>query len=166
MQRDDVRMELVAGAVFTSPLAYTEHGSIAANLTASVGWYIHHHQLGDAYMRTGFITAREPDTVLAPDIAYIQASRVPAPEPPFWGRVVPDLVAEVITAGDRITEIDAKVALWLAAGVRLVWVVWPQIRMVRVYEPPAPVQEIDDTQMLTGGAVLPGFTIPVAEIFG
>ena len=167
MQRDGWRAELIEGEVVAMPAAFTDHGETAANISYLVGQFVRPKRIGKIYgAETGFLVARNPDTVRAPDFAYIHTRRLPPPGIPFWGRVMPDIVAEVVSSGDRIKEIDRKVKMWLAAGVPLIWVAWPQVRMLQVYEPPAPVQELDDTATLTGGAVLPGFSVPVAEIFG
>jgi Uma2 family endonuclease len=167
LRRDDLRMELIEGEVVTMPAAFTDHGYTASQLHIIVGQFIRQHRLGKTFTaETGFLIARNPDTVRAPDFAFIQASRVtPAAVTSSWGQVIPDLVAEVVSSSDRANEIDQKVRMWLGAGVRLVWVAWPQARIIQVYEPPAPVQELDDMATLTGGAVLSGFATPVTEIF-
>lgn len=167
IQRDDVRMELIEGKVVALPFAEARHGRVAARLQGSIDNWIVQHHAGEAFSTTGFLIARNPDTVRAPDFAFIQASRVtPQAIGASWGQVMPDLVAEVVSSSDRVNEIDQKVQMWLGAGVRLAWVAWPQGRLMQVYEPPAPMQELDDTATLTGGAVLPGFSVPVAQIFG
>ena len=168
MQRDGWRAELVEGEMIAMPAAFADHGRTASRINILVGHYILQNNLGETYTaETGFLIARNPDTIRAPDFSYIQANRLTISVlGPTWGGVIPDMVAEVVSSGDRVKEIDEKVKMWLAAGVRLVWVAWPQVRVLQVYEPPAPVQELDDTATLTGGAVLPGFSAPVAEIFG
>jgi Uma2 family endonuclease len=167
MQRDNMRAELIEGEMVAMPATFTDHGETAGNLGYLVGHFVRPKRLGKIYgAETGFLIARNPDTVRAPDFAYIATNRLPPPGIAFWGRVIPDIVGEVVSSGDRIKEIDAKVQMWLAAGVRLVWVAWPQGRIIQVYEPPAPMQELDDTMTLTGGTVLPGFTTPVSEVFG
>ncbi len=168
LRRDDLRMELIKGEIVTMPAAFTDHGRTAARLHIIVGQFIMNNQLGETFTaETGFLIARKPDTVRAPDFAFIQANRVtPAAVASSWGQVMPDLVAEVVSSSDRANEIEQKVQMWLGVGVRLVWVVWPQTRVIQVYEPPAPVLALDDTATLTGGMVLPGFATPVARIFG
>ncbi len=167
LHRDDLRMELIKGEIVTMPAAFTDHGYTASQLHIIVGHFIKQQKLGKTFTaETGFLIARNPDTVRAPDFAFIQASRAtPMAVTSSWGQVMPDLVAEVVSSSDRANEIEQKVQMWLGVGVRLVWVVWPQTRVIQVHEPPAPVQTLDDTAVLTGGAVLPGFTTPIAYIF-
>jgi Uma2 family endonuclease len=168
MQRDNLRAELIEGEMVAMPAAFADHGRTASRINSLVGYYVLQNKLGETYTaETGFLIARNPDTVRAPDFSFIQANRVNISAiGPMWVGVIPDFVVEVVSSGDRIKEIDGKVQMWLSAGVRLVWVAWPQARMIDVYEPPAPVQHLDETMMLTGGTVLAGFTTPVSEVFG
>ncbi|MBA3826269.1 MAG: Uma2 family endonuclease [Ktedonobacterales bacterium] len=163
-----MRAELIEGEMVAMPAAFADHGRTASRINSLVGYYVLQNNLGETYTaETGFLIARNPDTIRAPDFAFIQASRLTISVlGPTWGGVIPDMVAEVVSSGERIKEIDAKVQMWLTAGVCLVWVVWPQVRMMQIYEPPALIRDLLDTEMLSGGLVLPGFTAPVAHIFG
>jgi Uma2 family endonuclease len=165
---DGLRAELIQGEMVTMPAAFTDHGETASRLNIIVGHYVLAHRLGKTFAaETGFLIARNPDTVRAPDFAFIQASRVtPQASTASWGQVIPDLVAEVVSSSDRAGEIDQKVRMWLEAGVRLVWVLYPQAHTIFAYTPDAPVRLLRDGDTLDGGAVLPGFTTNVADIFG
>jgi Uma2 family endonuclease len=167
LQHDSLRMELVTGEILTLPPASLKHGATAQRLAIMVGGYVLECRLGTTYMATGFLLSRNPDTVRVPDLAFIATHRVKERQAPsFWGTIVPDFVIEVMAHDDRANEIDQKVQMWLGAGVRPVWAAWPQGRLIQVYEPPAPVQTLDEQATLTGGAVLPGFSTAVADIFG
>lgn len=165
---DGWRAELIRGEIVTMPAAFTDHGETAMNLAFIVTGYVKAHKLGKTFAaETGFLIARNPDTVRAPDFAFIQASRATAAaSAPSWGQVIPDLVAEVVSSSDRASEIDAKVRMWLEAGVRLVWVLYPQTHTIFAHSPDAPVRLLKDGGTLDGGDVLPGFTVPVEEVFG
>ena len=116
---------------------------------------------------TGFLLARNPDSVRAPDIAFIRQERLPSLRPaPRWVPVIPDLVVEVASSGDRPVEIRQKAAMWLDAGVRMVWVVLPGERAVEVYRAGEAVVRLDDAATLDGADIVPGFSTPVAAIFG
>jgi Uma2 family endonuclease len=124
--------------------------------------------LGTIYAaETGFLLSRAPDTVRAPNFAFIQASRV-APEAlaPGWNPIIPALVVEVVSSGDQQTEVAEKVRMWLAAGVRLVWVVFPSRRMIEQPMSGELVLTLGEQDQLDGGAVVPGFTLLIARIFG
>jgi Uma2 family endonuclease len=167
MQRDGWRAELIEGEVVAMPAAFTDHGRTAMRLSALTAVYVLDHQLGETYTaETGFLISRNPDTVRAPDFSFIQANRVTISVlGPSWGGVIPDLVAEVISSSDRANEIDQKVQMWLTAGVRVVWVAWPQTHTIHVHAPPAPVQVLRDGDTLSGGTVIPGFSVAVSRIF-
>jgi Uma2 family endonuclease len=164
----DMRSELIEGVLHTMPPAYEDHGRITMRLSALLGYYILSHQLGETYAaETGFLLARNPDTVRAPDFAFIQKGRVPSSAPaPRWVPVIPDLVVEVASSGDRPGEIKRKAEMWVEVGVRLVWVVLPTERVIEVYRPGQPVVTLDASATLDGADVVPGFTTPVAAIFG
>jgi len=129
--------------------------------------YILTHRLGQVYAaETGFLLEQDPDTVRAPDFAFIQASRVtPETTAPTWAPVIPDLVVEVVSTGDLETEVASTTSMWLDAGVRLVWVVYPAGREIVVYVPDG-ATTLSDSETLSGEEVVPGFTLPVAEVFG
>ena len=116
-------------------LAFGGHGKTAMRLGVALGQYVLTHQLGEAYAaETGFLVARNPDTVRAPDVAFIQASHVPPVETDDgWLPVGPDLVAEVVSPGDRVSEVADKARMWLDAGARMVLVVQPAVRTLEVH---------------------------------
>jgi Uma2 family endonuclease len=112
----------------------------------------------------------EPDTVLAPDAAFIAAARVPAENSPDWTgfpRLAPDLVVEVASPSQHRPEMAAKARLWLGAGVRLVWIVWPAQQQVDVWqrETPDAARTMGASDELEGGEVLPGFAYNLARLW-
>ena len=130
--------------------------------------YILTHDLGEVYAaETGFLIERNPDTVRAPDFAFIAKERVtPETDAATWVPVMPDLVVEVVSSGDRDSEVATKVQMWLDAGVRLVWVVYPQRREVVIHRPGRPPEVLAVTDTIDGEDVVPGFSCPVAQVFG
>jgi Uma2 family endonuclease len=126
------------------------------------------HRRGETYAaQTGFLIARNPDTVRAPDVAFIQASRLtPETDANTWFPVVPHLVAEVVSSGDWPTEIAERVRMWLDAGVRLVWVAFPSARTIEVHRAGQPVRTLRDGETLAGEDVVPGFDVAVSDVFG
>jgi Uma2 family endonuclease len=168
LPRTGLRTELVRGAIVTMPPAFTDHGETAMRLSIILGHYVLTHDLGKMYTaETGFLIARNPDTIRAPDLAFIQKNRLtPDVSGPHWGEVIPDLVAEVASTYDRAAEIADKVQMWLDAGVQVVWVLYPTSREIMVHRPSQPVQTLDDQATLVGGNIIPGFTTPVDRVFG
>jgi Uma2 family endonuclease len=152
--------------VLMSPAGF-EHGYIALALGRILANFVSEHDLGRVLgAETGFQIARDPDTVRAPDVAFVRAERVPAALPRGFFEGAPDLAVEVLSPGDRASEVNAKVQDWLDAGCRLVWVADPQTRTVTAYRSRREVAVFATADTLTAGDVVPGFSIPVREIFG
>jgi Uma2 family endonuclease len=161
------RRDLVEGEVWTMAAAGAEHGAIGARLIRRLGNYVEAHRLGETFSaETGFTLERNPDTVLAPDLAFVRAERLPETGIPsdFW-ELAPDLVVEIVSPNDRAGQVAKKVSKWLQAGVLLVWVVYPRKRYVVVHEPGAPPRTLGDGDTLDGGTVLPGFSCPIKELW-
>lgn len=161
----DKRTELVAGRLIVrEPVGYL-HGRIAAGFAARLWTYVEERGLGIVLVGDpGFILQRGPDTVRAPDIAFIARERVPDPEPVAYAELAPDLAVEVLSPGDRPGETLEKVADWLKAGTRLVWVVDPGRRQVRIYRADGSEAVLSESDTLDGEDELRGFSVPVSEI--
>lgn len=160
------RYELVEGDLEEMSPTGEAHGDFGNALEAPASVYIRKHGLGRAYLaETGFLISRNPDTVLAPDWAFVAAARLPAQRGTRFMPVVPDLVLEVRSPGDRPGEIAAKVARWLNAGVRMLWDLDPSNRTVSVHRTSTPSRTLTEHDTLTGEDVLPGFELPLCEVF-
>ncbi|HEX6122107.1 MAG TPA: Uma2 family endonuclease [Ktedonobacterales bacterium] len=168
LPREGLRLELVRGELRAMPPAFADHGSSAMRLGSYLGQYILSHNLGEVFAaESGFLLARHPDTVRAPDFAFIQSSRVtPEATAPNWNPVVPDLVVEVVSSSDRPLEVAEKMRMWLDAGVRLVWVVYPARRVIEAHRPQRATVTLTASNHLDSAEVVPGFTLPVARVFG
>lgn len=147
------------------------HGQVSATVAAMLWHHVRSLKLGKTYTNeTGFILRRDPDTVRAPDVAFIHRDheRSAADHRGFLPGA-PDLAVEVVSPGDNRREVHAKALDWIAGGSRLVWIVWPDQRQVTVYTPPAqPENEprtLNAEDQLTGGNVLPDFRYPVRDLF-
>ena len=162
------RYELVKGVYVDMSPASAMHGKVAIRMGVMIGEHVEKHRLGEATAaETGFILSRNPDTVRAADVGFISTSRIPpggVPETGFWP-LAPDLAVEVFSPTDRPDDIQEKVEDYLAAGTRMVWVVYPKTKSITVYRSlrDAKILRRDDT--LSGENVLPGFERKVSEIF-
>jgi len=161
----DKRVELVRGLLVVRELPGMRHARVAMDLALALGAHVRAAALGRVYAEAGFKLASNPDTVRGPDIAFISRGRIPDPEPTGFAGFAPDLVVEVISPGDRPGEVLAKVADWLSAGTRLVWVLDPARRVARVYRDDGTEQILTADESLDGGEVVPGFSFPLNEIF-
>jgi len=159
--------ELVAGEIRKMTPTGGTHGFVASRLDRRLGAYVEQHDLGAVLTgEPGFILARDPDTVLAPDVAFVRKERLAA-EPIGDGYVSgpPDLAVEVLSPGDTMAEARKKAKAWLAAGAAMVWVVNPARRTVTVYRTAASPETLTETDELEGQDVVPGFRCRVAGLF-
>lgn len=148
-----------------SPAGFN-HGGIAGNIGLALGAFVKPRALGMvATAEPGFQIAHEPDTVRAPDVAYVRAERIPSGGVKGFFQGPPDIAVEVVSPNDRASEVMTKAQEWLQAGCSLVWVVDPETRTISIYRSRSEITVLSETDTLTGGDVLPGFAVPVAEIF-
>src|SRR6185295_18560486 len=129
MPDDGYRYELVKGELIQMAPTGDEHGEVTMGLAVSLYLHVKKHNLGRVYAaETGFKLEADPDTVRAPDIAFVSRERVEATGTiPGFRSGAPDLVVEVLSPSDRIGKVEAKVEQWLEAGARMVWVVGPKL---------------------------------------
>lgn len=160
------RRELVRGEVVEMPGAAYAHALLVRTLFRLLDTFVVAHDLGEAFPDAlSYVIARDPDTIRIPDVSFIAKER--ALNANFRGYVpfAPDLAVEVVSPGDTATELREKVHQYLAAGVRLVWVIWPQDHTTTVYAPRGEVRELGPDEVLDGSTVLPGFQVRVADLF-
>lgn len=167
LPNDGMRHELVRGELRTMPPGGWDHGDETSVFDGSLGPFVRLHRLGRVVTGdTGFRLTTDPDTVRAPDVAFVRRDRLP-PGGSLRGYFpgAPDLAVEVISPNDLYTEVDEKVGEWLEHGALLVFVVNPRRRTVAVHRPGQPVRilTVDDT--LDGEDVVPGWTLAVRELF-
>lgn len=168
MPDDGFVYELIKGELIkVSPPPGHEHGLVAMNIAGPLFEYIKRKNLGKVYAaETGFLLEQDPDTVRAPDAAFVRRERIEkaGPVKGYWIGA-PDLAVEVISPSDTVRGVEGKVAEWLASGARAVWVVSPKLHTVTVYRSLKDIVVLTENDTLDGGDVIPGFQIPVAEIF-
>lgn len=159
MNIPDKHVELVRGVLVVREPPGGRHGRIAMNLAVELTTHVRTHQMGVVYAaETGFTLSRRPDTVRAPDVAFIRRDRLPSPEPIGYPEQGPDLVVEVLSPSDRPGEVLSKVADWLSAGTALVWVIDPNRRSARVYRQDGGEAIVAADGMLDGEEIVPGFS--------
>lgn len=157
--------ELVAGRlVVREPPGY-RHGLVAARLLVAIASHVNAHALGVVLAaETGFTLFRNPDTVRAPDVAFIRAERVPAKPMNAYPEFAPDLAVEVLAPSDRPGKVLEKVGDWLNAGTRLVWIIDLQRRLARVYRADGSESRLAADDSLDGETVLPGMKIRLMDM--
>ena len=167
LPRGKGRYELIQGELKTMAPASSEHGNLAMDFGTLLNVHVRAHKLGKVYAaETGFKLTSDPDTVRAPDAAFISQARLDE-----VGRVkgywpgAPDLALEVISPNDLYTEVSEKVAEWLQAGSKMVVVVNPRTQQVLVHLSPTEVKVLGVEDTLGGGDVVPGWMLPIRELF-
>jgi Uma2 family endonuclease len=167
MPDDGYKYELVEGRLRKMTPAGSLHGVVGMRLASAVLAHVDHNQLGVVFAAdTGFKLATNPDTVRAPDIAFVARERIPAAGIPtaYWPGA-PDLAVEVLSPTDVRSEIDEKIDEYLRSGVRLVWFVNPFERRVTVHRRGKRPLVLEGHDSVDGGDVLPGFRYPIARLF-
>ena len=160
------RCELIRGELVTTTPAGFEHGCIVMTIASPLDHFVKQNALGRVTgAETGFQITSNPDTVRAPDVGFVCRRRIPSTPVKGFFSGAPDLAIEVLSPGDRAGKVLAKVQDWLSAGCRLVWLVDPANQTVSVYDDKNRTATLDKSDELTGGDVLPGFRVSVAEIF-
>ena len=165
---EGVRYELIRGRLHVMPAGSFEHGRIASNVDRSLSNHVHATGTGIVLIAdTGFMLARDPDTVRAPDVAYVSNARVEdvGPFAGYWPGGAPDLAIEVVSPGDSRPYVRAKALEWLEGGGRAVVALHPRSRSASVYRPGDDVRSYTEGLLDLGDAV-PGWKVAVAEFFG
>lgn len=169
MPDDGLRRELVRGELRETTPAGDEHGYLALRIASRLERHVDANKLGRTYTaETGFKISSDPDTVRAPDAAFVNRERVEAA-----GRVkgyrsgAPDLVVEVVSPNDRHSEVLDKALDWLDAGCRMVLVADPEPRGVTVYRSRDNIRILtaEAEDVVDGADVVPGWKLSLAEIF-
>ncbi len=161
---DGSKQELVKGVIVTMPPPKGRHGIVQLKIGRLLGNFVDERRLGWVVVESGTVLDRDPDTVRGPDVSFYSITRQPtAPEGYF--EIAPDLAVEVLSPDDRRGKVREKIREYVAAGVRLVWLVDPETRTVLAYRGTIRGIEHDESDTLDGGDVLPEFTCTVADFF-
>jgi len=162
------RCELVKGVIRMMSPAGWRHGEIVSILHCRLAAYIEQHKLGKSFgAETGFLLSRNPDTVRAPDFAFIANENLPAEAPAeaFWPGP-PDLAVEVLSPDDRTGDVNDKIRAWLGAGAEEVWIVDPQLQSVTIHRSATDISMHPSGDAIKGNdRLLHGFSCSVTELF-
>jgi Uma2 family endonuclease len=163
---DDYRYELVEGRVIRmSPVGY-QHGRIVMRFGFLLSRHLQLGKLGVVLTEVGFKLASNPDTVRAPDVAFVRKDRIPSPDPRGFLAGPPDLAVEVLSPDDRPSDVHAKIEEYVARGVPLVLLIDPDAKTVALFRPStSPTTLRADVDLLDLDDVVPGFRCRLHEIF-
>jgi Uma2 family endonuclease len=167
MPRGHHRYELIHGVLNKMPPAGHYHGKQVVRVTAPLAVHVRSNDLGSVYAaETGYKLASDPDHVRAPDVSYVSRERLElmGETEGYWPGA-PDLAVEVISPSDRYADVEEKVSEWLNAGAHMVIVVNPRSRTVRVHRSHTETIDLTENDVLDGDDVVPGWRLPVTDIF-
>lgn len=163
---DGSRYELSKGELVAMTPVGFNHGAIVIRFGSLLDRFVREQQLGVVGTEIGFRLTRNPDTLRAPDIAFVAKEREPRGAAALkFAEIAPDLAVEVLSPEDSASEVLKKIDEYLAAGVRLVWIADPATQTVTVYRSLDDVRVLTAGQDLDGADVLPGFRLRIKEVF-
>jgi Uma2 family endonuclease len=168
MPRDDWRYELIEGVLYRMPPPGFEHGSITGQLAGLLFAHAHRQKIGRVLgAETGFQIGSGPDTVRAPDVAFVSNERLREAsfDPKKYFPGAPDFLCEVLSPSDSYSDVEKKVAQWLSAGSRMVVLADSSKRLLFVHRPGQPVQILSENDTLDASDAVTGWTVRVADIF-
>jgi len=155
--------ELIEGEITEMPPAGSDHSDLAMYIGYLLNGFVRPRQLGSVTgEQGGYLISENPDTVRAPAVAFISWAR--RQKRGAYVKGGPDLAVEIVSASDTATTLQRKVKDYLAAGTRLVWVVYLELAVIVVHTPQM-ARTLTTADTLDGGDVLPGFSAAIADIF-
>lgn len=156
------RVELERGRLTSEPGPFPRHAQIQARLTHALMDHLELNPRGVVLTDAGFLLRRRPDTVRRPDVSFVRHERFDPDEASrAFFRGAPDLAVEILSPSNRPSEVHAKVAEYLAAGARLVWVIDPSRGVATAHRASLEPRAIPPDAALDGEDVLPGFSLPL-----
>ncbi len=165
LQTDELQdFELFEGELIPMSPTGGEHGELQMAIGSLLRAFVMNRNAGKVFSETGFVLDSGQHTVFAPDVSFVAASRLPDDRKGYL-QLAPDLAVEVISPSNNPGEIERKIATYLLAGVRLIWVVYPDQKQVVAHAPGDAPRVFGLADTVPGDDVLPGLAIPVADIF-
>ena len=161
-----VNFELHNGRLVPMSPTGGRHGNLQARLSKEFIVQGEDKGLGQTYSEAGVIIRRKPDTVVGPDVAFVTKRSTPIRESKEgYLETIPELVVEIRSKNDTRAFLDEKISDYLQAGVKLVWLVDPEVNKVHEHRQNQPSREFGVNDSLTCEDIIPGFSLPLAALF-
>lgn len=157
--------ELSEGLLITMPPPFSLHSLIVVQVLELLQAYLRQNPVGRAIPEAGYFLFRHPPTVRQPDVSVLSEERMHAAPKDSWFEGAPELAVEVVSPSDSAQDLEIKTRQYLQAGAKQVWVLYPATRTVHVACPDSAVLILNESETLTGGDLLPGFSVQVADLF-
>jgi Uma2 family endonuclease len=164
-ESDAWRSELVQGRLVREPRPGATHGFVQARLARRLSEFTESRGIGTVLTDVGIVLAQHPPTVRGPDVLFISRERMPQPLPRGFLEIPPDLVVEITSPSNTASEVQRKLLEYLAAGVRVVWVVDPESRTATSYRAGGDARVLTEDESLDGGDVIPGLSLPLLDLW-
>ena len=159
------RYELIRGELIERPASGDAKAAVVAMAATVLGTFVFSRNYGEvAAGDPGYLLEAHPDTVRAPDVAWIAPGRIPEGTTGY-PNLAPDLIVEVKSHTDEYAALRRKAEMWLSFGTRQVWVADPDTTTITVYRPGVDPVELGEDDTIDGGDLLPDFTAPVWSLF-
>jgi Uma2 family endonuclease len=142
-----------------------QHGLLAMEIAGLLRDVIRPKKLGKLFTEFGFMMQTDPPELRAPDVAFVSKEKLAGIDLGEWLPFPPDLAVEIISEYDRAQDIRQKASSYMAHGTQLLWIVYPDQRIIDVYRPGQPAITVGEKDRLDGADVLPDFSVSVSEIF-
>lgn len=163
---DGCRRELIRGELIEMSPVSPQHGRVVGRLSARVVDYALDHDLGEVYVGdTGWRLEYAPDTVLAPDIAFVRKARVADVNEVGFAKTFPDLAIEVLSPSNTAAEMILKLKIYSSSGVSTVWIIEPTRQVAEMHRKGQPVIRLGLDDSLEEPELLPGFSLKLRDLF-
>ncbi len=167
LNRDGHRYEIVNGELIDMGNSGAKHGYVCSILMILLGGYVHIQKLG-AMFDSSTAFKMKSGNKRSPDVSFMAKERLQGLDdlPDGFLEGAPDLAVEILSPGNTVAEIHDKLVEYFENGARLVWVIHPQEQYVLVYRSSQePDRLLKSVNSLDGEEIVPGFTLPIAELF-
>ncbi len=165
LPRGQEQHELSAGKLITMAPPKFLHSQIARAVFKLLEQFLDKAGFAEAFPETGYVLSRDPLTIRQPDISVLTKERIRSTKADDYVEGAPELAVEVVSPSDPADDLQIKVDQYLDAGAKQVWVVYPKTKRIHVFHGGRSMVILDETQMLEGGDLLPGFSVKVADLF-
>jgi Uma2 family endonuclease len=166
LSKDGHRYEVVNGELIDMGNSGMEHGYVACILVAALTTVVQQNKLGAVCDSSTAFTLKN-DNKRSPDGSFVAKERLKGLKRPPRGcfQGSPDLAVEILSPNNTIEEIHTKIVEYFENDTRLVWLIHPDEKYVLVYHSPEPDQFLRPQDRLDGEAIIPGFSMAVADLF-
>lgn len=163
---DGLRRELLDGVLVEMSPTGRKHARSMSKMARVLGAHADETGSGEVYCGDlGILLRRNPDRVRAPDVCFISNERLEGANEDGYIEVVPEFVIEIVSPGDRASEVQAKIEEWLRAGAVLVWAAYPRTRSIHAFRGGSETRVYGPAETIGAAPVLPEFSVRVADLF-